>query len=96
MTADTDPKQSPQSGIMGCMAADRSPVTPLVGRAAELQQLLAAAGIVDSAGGDAVLLGGDAGIGKTRLLRELVDQAGVQAARPGPARDRGPSESRAT
>ncbi len=61
--------------MIGCMAADRSPVTPLVGRAAELQQLLAAAGIVDSRSGDAVLLGGDAGIGKTRLLRELVDRA---------------------
>ncbi|MDR7087876.1 DNA-binding NarL/FixJ family response regulator [Aeromicrobium panaciterrae] len=57
------------------MAADRSPVTPLVGRAAELQQLLAAAGIADTRSRDAVLLGGDAGIGKTRLLRELVDRA---------------------
>ncbi|GAA3524276.1 helix-turn-helix transcriptional regulator [Aeromicrobium panaciterrae] len=75
MTAGTAHKESVKSGIMGGMAADRSPVTPLVGRAAELQQLLVAAGISDSRSRDAVLLGGDAGIGKTRLLRELVDRA---------------------
>lgn len=57
------------------MAADRGPVTPLIGRAAELKQLLSAAGINDEPSGDAILLGGDAGIGKTRLLRELVDRA---------------------
>ncbi len=60
---------------MGFMASDRSPVTPLVGRDDELRQLLAAAGLGDGSSGDAVLLGGDAGIGKTRLLRELVDRA---------------------
>lgn len=57
------------------MAADRNSVTPLVGRDAELQQLLAVASIVDGRSGDAVLLAGDAGIGKTRLVRELVDRA---------------------
>ncbi len=74
MSVGTGLKASDKSGIMGTMA-DRSPVMPLIGRAAELEQLLAAAGIVDSRSGDAVLLGGDAGIGKTRLLRELVDRA---------------------
>lgn len=47
----------------------------LVGRAVELEQLLSAAGVSDELGGDAVLLGGDAGIGKTRLLRELAGRA---------------------
>jgi DNA-binding CsgD family transcriptional regulator/tetratricopeptide (TPR) repeat protein len=52
-----------------------SPVAPLVGRHAELAELLAAAGVTGTEPGGAVLLGGDAGIGKTRLLRELVEQA---------------------
>ncbi|WP_159085916.1 helix-turn-helix transcriptional regulator [Aeromicrobium chenweiae] len=55
------------------MATDRIPSTPLFGRTAELEQLLVACGARD---GDpaAVLLGGDAGIGKTRLLRELAER----------------------
>lgn len=52
-----------------------SPVAPLVGRHAELAELLAAAGVSGADAGGAVLLGGDAGIGKTRLLRELVERA---------------------
>ncbi len=75
MTAVVGVETSPLSGIMGSMASDRSPVTPLVGRDDELRQLLAAAGLGDTNVGDAMLLGGDAGIGKTRLLRELVDRA---------------------
>ncbi len=81
MSAIAGLKTSLQSGIMECMAGDRSSVAPLVGRAAELRQLLAAAGIGDGRGGDAVLLGGDAGIGKTRLLRELVDRADTEGHR---------------
>ncbi|WP_229054100.1 LuxR family transcriptional regulator [Aeromicrobium sp. Leaf350] len=53
------------------MATERAPSTPLVGRRRELDQLLAACGVTDVESRDVVLLGGDAGIGKTRLLREL-------------------------
>ncbi|MCW2788413.1 MAG: LuxR family transcriptional regulator, partial [Aeromicrobium sp.] len=53
------------------MAHDRTPATPLIGRARELEQLLDAAGVTDPDARDVVLIGGDAGIGKTRLLREL-------------------------
>ncbi len=52
-----------------------SPVAPLVGRHAELAELLAVTGVSGGDPGGAVLLGGDAGIGKTRLLRELAERA---------------------
>ncbi|WP_304523597.1 helix-turn-helix transcriptional regulator [Aeromicrobium wangtongii] len=52
------------------MANHRSAATPLVGRRDELDLLLQYAGVTTDAR-DIVLLGGDAGIGKTRLLREL-------------------------
>ena len=49
---------------------------PLVGRGAELTRLSGLTGL-DGSGtpGGAVLLAGDAGVGKTRLLGELVDEA---------------------
>jgi DNA-binding CsgD family transcriptional regulator/tetratricopeptide (TPR) repeat protein len=59
------------SAMMGSMANDRHPSTPLVGRRRELDLLLGYAGVTDPDARDVVLLGGDAGIGKTRLLREL-------------------------
>lgn len=59
------------SAMMDPMATDRAPSTALVGRTRELDELLALAGISEPAARDVVLLGGDAGIGKTRLLREL-------------------------
>lgn len=62
---------SAPSAIMDPMATDRAPSTPLVGRGRELDQLLAHAGVTDADAREVVLLGGDAGIGKTRLLREL-------------------------
>ncbi len=62
-------------GMMECMAVDRTSSTPLVGRGTELEQLLLAAGVSDQVSGSVVLLGGDAGIGKTRLLRELATRA---------------------
>lgn len=62
---------SAASDMMGDMAHDRTPATPLIGRVRELEQLLEAAGVTDPDARDVVLIGGDAGIGKTRLLREL-------------------------
>ncbi len=57
--------------MMVGMADTRAPSTRLVGRARELDQLLGLAGVTAPDARDVVLLGGDAGIGKTRLLREL-------------------------
>ncbi|MET0930052.1 MAG: AAA family ATPase, partial [Aeromicrobium sp.] len=59
------------SAMMDPMASYRIPSTPLVGRRRELDLLLGYAGVTDPEARDVVLLGGDAGIGKTRLLREL-------------------------
>lgn len=66
--------------MMEDMANDRAPSTPLIGRRRELDQLLQVAGVTeqqvnDNGTHDVVLLGGDAGIGKTRLLRELALRA---------------------
>ena len=49
--------------------------TPLVGRAREIDHLTAAAGIGSNPVSAAVVLGGDAGVGKTRLLSELGERA---------------------
>lgn len=59
----------------GFMHADWSATDPLVGRMEELSQLMTAVGIDESATHGAVILSGDAGIGKTRLLRELAARA---------------------
>lgn len=57
--------------MMDAMGNHRAPSTRLVGRDHELDQLLGLAGVTAPEARDVVLLGGDAGIGKTRLLREL-------------------------
>ena len=62
---------SAASDMIEDMAHDRTPATPLIGRVRELEQLLEAAGVTRPDARDVVLIGGDAGIGKTRLLREL-------------------------
>lgn len=49
--------------------------TPLVGRTREIDHLTAAAGIGSDPVSAAVVLGGDAGVGKTRLLSELSQRA---------------------
>ncbi|WP_433333339.1 helix-turn-helix transcriptional regulator [Spirillospora sp. CA-294931] len=56
-----------------------SPV--LVGREAELGELLAAFGEVRAGFGKAVLIGGEAGVGKTRLVSEFTRRAGDQDVR---------------
>jgi class 3 adenylate cyclase len=54
-------------------------VTPMVGRAAELAQLAEIADGIRAGRGGALLLVGDAGIGKTRLLEELRQLVGDEA-----------------
>ncbi len=48
---------------------------PFVGRAGQLDELARLLGVDDPAGSGAVLVGGDAGVGKTRLLQALGDRA---------------------
>ena len=53
-----------------------SPATPLIGRAGELGRLTELIGLpTPDQGTSAILLSGDAGVGKTRLLLELRDRA---------------------
>jgi DNA-binding CsgD family transcriptional regulator len=76
----TEEPLSEGSDMMGCMSVTTA---PLVGRDAELEDLVRQLGIVASdqaragagASRAAVLLGGDAGVGKTRLLTALRDRA---------------------
>ncbi|HET6626689.1 MAG TPA: AAA family ATPase [Nocardioidaceae bacterium] len=56
------------------MPAERSTTHPLQGRAQELADLTALIGLGGAARSCAVLLAGDAGVGKTRLLAELLDR----------------------
>ncbi len=57
-------------GVMADVPVELATSGPLIGRADELDRLAAMAGI-DQAEPAAVLLSGDAGVGKTRLLGEL-------------------------
>jgi DNA-binding CsgD family transcriptional regulator/tetratricopeptide (TPR) repeat protein len=64
------------AGMMEDMPSGPGAHCPLVGRAEELARLSALVGIESAEPGDsAVLLAGDAGVGKTRLLAELRDRA---------------------
>ncbi len=56
--------------MMDTVALDRINA-PLIGRADELAELLQAADLDGAAVGGSALLGGDAGVGKTRMLAEL-------------------------
>ncbi len=59
----------------GSRSLARSPLTPPFGRDRELAEILAAIGVTAPRPPAAVLLSGDAGIGKTRLLEEVMDTA---------------------
>ncbi|MEO6713983.1 MAG: ATP-binding protein, partial [Mycobacteriales bacterium] len=61
--------------MMGGMPSERLAHRPLVGRRDELTRLAAMVGISGGEHETAVLLSGDAGVGKTRMLRELREQA---------------------
>ena len=52
------------------------PVAPLVGRAGELAQLLTLLDRAENETASVAIVGGDAGVGKTRLLAELIGAAG--------------------
>ncbi|MBN1484574.1 MAG: tetratricopeptide repeat protein [Chloroflexia bacterium] len=56
-------------------AISGSPATPLVGRAAERAQLEAALDALDAGRGQVLLITGEAGIGKSRLVGELIHLA---------------------
>jgi DNA-binding CsgD family transcriptional regulator len=58
--------------MMDCMPPE-STLSPLVGRAEEIDRLADLVGLGRAPGG-AVVLGGDAGVGKSRLLAELRDR----------------------
>jgi len=54
---------------------DRAVRTPFVGRARELARLLERLEAAERGQGGLVLIAGEPGIGKTRLLRELAERA---------------------
>ncbi|QNN54220.1 ATP-binding protein [Nocardioides mesophilus] len=67
------------SAMMGSVApyADTDLRVPILGRDRELAQLTDLLGVDEGPRSRAVLLAGDAGVGKTRLLTELLDRAAV-------------------
>jgi len=76
----------PESRLTGAAAAEplkpsASPLLPFVGRDAELEQLSAIWNRAARGHGAALLLGGEAGIGKSRLASELALRAGAQGGR---------------
>ncbi len=67
---------SAATGMMSLVPADSRPQRPLIGRDAELGQLVELIGLdAAQALSASVLLSGDAGVGKSRLLAELREQA---------------------
>ena len=72
----------PAYRLVGLASRERTAATPLVGRADELELLRqAAAAAQASAGGRLVTVVGEAGVGKSRLLREFTDALEGSAAR---------------
>src|SRR5690349_8259056 len=68
---------SDPSDIIGAVGVERSEAAAFVGRESEAARLRALLGLDDGPQSALVLLSGDAGIGKTRLLAEVV--AGARA-----------------
>ncbi len=70
------------TGILDCVPLNPAGLRPIVGRDQDLERLISAAGIAPADGfealGGLVVLSGDAGMGKTRLLAELAERAGDQ------------------
>ena len=61
--------------MMGDVSAEPLLTTPILGRDRELAALTGQLGLTGPARSRVVLVAGDAGVGKTRLLAELVDRA---------------------
>jgi DNA-binding CsgD family transcriptional regulator/tetratricopeptide (TPR) repeat protein len=55
------------------------PATPLIGRSAELTDLVTAVKAARDGASGAVIVGGDAGVGKTRLLGELMTEVAADS-----------------
>src|SRR4051812_33443021 len=75
------PRPEPSPGRATIGGVPRWDDAPLVGRAGELATLLAAVDRALAGRGSAVLLAGDAGVGKTRLLDELAARAADRGVR---------------
>ena len=69
------PARPPQSRLSDPLTAASGRVPPLVGRAGELQALAAALNDADAKRGGALFVVGESGIGKTRLVTTLGEQA---------------------
>jgi class 3 adenylate cyclase len=65
--------------LLGSREGESAPETPFVGRSAELAALRGALDELHAGRGQGLLLVGDTGIGKTRLLGELRELAGARA-----------------
>lgn len=63
------------SEMMAHVAPDLDSATPILGRDREIAHLVEHLGLESSPRSRAVLLGGDAGVGKTRILTELIARA---------------------
>jgi class 3 adenylate cyclase len=71
----------PAYRLVGLASRERAAATPLIGRADELEQLRAAAAAAEAEGGGRlVTVIGEAGVGKSRLLREFTDGLAGSAA----------------
>ena len=73
----TQSELSVLSAMMGGVAPLPDPTQPILGRDRELALLADLLGLAGEPRSCSVLLVGDAGVGKTRLLRELVARAGT-------------------
>lgn len=65
--------------LLGSREGERAPETPFVGRATELARMRSALDELGAGRGQGLLLVGETGIGKTRLLGELRSLAGADA-----------------
>lgn len=67
------------TGVGGRLAVNAARLTPLVGREESLASLLAAWDRVQAGAGQAVLIAGEGGVGKSRLVNAFRDQLATQS-----------------
>jgi len=80
--AETTSVLSVPHGMMDDVAPPTDTLQPILGRDRELADLTDLLGLAEEPRSRSVLLSGDAGVGKTRLLRELVSRADAAGWRP--------------